>query len=93
MAELHLPSSGIEKMVDSMPFPHVPPESGRDGLMFLALCSVRRLFNRIHSMMYAGDRNHMLALEIPRSDQEIPPPTTPPGMAVDGADASGRGLV
>ncbi|KAL1889590.1 hypothetical protein Sste5346_008839 [Sporothrix stenoceras] len=60
LAEFHLPRSGMELIIESMPFPSfahsgsgdAEPNSGRSGLMFLALCSVRRLLNRVHKTVY-----------------------------------------
>lgn len=37
-----------------MPFPCFTAHTDRDGLSFLALCSVRRLLNRIHQTVYAA---------------------------------------
>jgi hypothetical protein len=54
LAEFHLPRSGIEILVDGMTFPHFGSEIDRDGLIFLAVCSVRRLLNRIHNTIYSS---------------------------------------
>ncbi|KAL2838638.1 hypothetical protein BJY01DRAFT_250877 [Aspergillus pseudoustus] len=53
LAEFHLPRSGIEVLVDGMLFPRFADPSDRDGLMFLAVCSVRRLLNRVHNTIYS----------------------------------------
>lgn len=37
-----------------MPFPCFKDQMDRDGLSFLAICSIRRLLNRIHRAMYAA---------------------------------------
>lgn len=54
LAEVHLPRSGIELAIDGMQFPNLHSPNDRSGLLFLALCSVRRLLNRIHNAMYAS---------------------------------------
>ncbi|KAI6084258.1 hypothetical protein F4821DRAFT_175654 [Hypoxylon rubiginosum] len=54
LAEFHLPRSGIELLIDSMPFPCFSDRIDQDGLSFLVICSVRRLLNRIHRAIYAG---------------------------------------
>ncbi|KAJ5379855.1 uncharacterized protein N7496_002283 [Penicillium cataractarum] len=53
LAEFHLPRSGIEIMMENMPFPCFANGIDSDGLTFLAICSVRRLLNRIHRAIYA----------------------------------------
>ncbi|EXJ77302.1 hypothetical protein A1O3_10460 [Capronia epimyces CBS 606.96] len=57
LAELHLPRSGIEVTIDCMDFPGLDDLGDRYGLMFLALCSIRRLLNRIHNAIYASNSN------------------------------------
>ena len=37
-----------------MPFPRFTNQTDRDGLSFLAICSMRRLLNRIHRAIYAN---------------------------------------
>ncbi|KIW22082.1 uncharacterized protein PV07_12499 [Cladophialophora immunda] len=54
LAEFHLPRSGIEITIDRMHFPTLDNPNDRRGLLFLALCSVRRLLNRIHNAIYAS---------------------------------------
>lgn len=54
LAEFHFPRSGIEILVDGLPFPEFTDLTDRNGLVFLALCSIRKLLNRIHNTMYAG---------------------------------------
>lgn len=58
LAEFHLPRSGIELVVENMPFPCF---SDSRGLSFLAICSVRRLLNRIHHIIYATGRTSAFA--------------------------------
>ncbi|CAK7215502.1 hypothetical protein SBRCBS47491_002503 [Sporothrix bragantina] len=56
LAEFHLPRSGMELIIDSMPFPSFTDNghdvAGRSGMMFLAMCSIRRLLNRVHKTVY-----------------------------------------
>ncbi|KAJ5310189.1 uncharacterized protein N7443_002650 [Penicillium atrosanguineum] len=54
LAEFHFPRSGIEILVDGLPFPEFTNPTDRDGLVFLAMCSIRKLLNRIHNTLYAG---------------------------------------
>ncbi|KAF4815186.1 hypothetical protein CGCSCA5_v007303 [Colletotrichum siamense] len=54
LAELHVPPSGIEIDIDRMQYPRLSSPDERDGLVFLALCSVRGLLNRIHNAVYAS---------------------------------------
>jgi hypothetical protein len=61
IAEFHLPRSGIEILVDGMPFPEFSNGMDRDAFQFLAVCSVRRLLNRIHNSMYARQDQHQVA--------------------------------
>ncbi|CAK7218997.1 hypothetical protein SBRCBS47491_003695 [Sporothrix bragantina] len=53
LAEFHVPRTGIELVVDKLQFPTLSISSGRDALLFLAVCSIRRLLNRIHSTLYS----------------------------------------
>lgn len=53
MAEIHLPRSGIELLIDGVPFPRFGPYIDRAGFTFLAVCSIRRLLNRIHNTIYS----------------------------------------
>lgn len=50
LAEFHFPHSGIEILIDRLPF----PESDRNTLVFLSMCSIRKILNRIHSTMYTS---------------------------------------
>lgn len=54
LAEFHFPRSGIEILVEGLPFPEFTEPTDRNGLIFLAMCSIRKLLNRIHSTMYAN---------------------------------------
>ncbi|KAJ6006040.1 hypothetical protein N7451_003984 [Penicillium sp. IBT 35674x] len=55
LAEFHFPRSGIEVLVDELHFPEFTDPSDRNNLKFLAMCSIRKLLNRIHSTMYASN--------------------------------------
>ncbi|RSL95413.1 hypothetical protein CEP52_012090 [Fusarium oligoseptatum] len=61
LSEFHLPRSGIEVAIDRMYFPRLGNHTDRDGLMFLALCSIRRLLNRIHNAVYASGTKEALS--------------------------------
>ncbi|KAL2672741.1 hypothetical protein Neosp_013455 [[Neocosmospora] mangrovei] len=61
LSEFHLPRSGIEVAIDRMYFPRLGNHTNRDGLMFLALCSIRRLLNRIHNAVYASGTKEALS--------------------------------
>lgn len=41
-------------MIDEMPFPPFEKDVDHSGLVFLAICSIRRLLNRIHSALYTA---------------------------------------
>ncbi|KAJ0119626.1 hypothetical protein J7T55_013829 [Diaporthe amygdali] len=69
LSEFHLPRSGIEIAIDRMYFPRLGGHSNRDALMFLALCSIRRLLNRIHNAVYTlGNKD---ALSPPESSSPL----------------------
>ncbi|KAJ5497075.1 hypothetical protein N7463_009062 [Penicillium fimorum] len=53
LAEFHFPASGIEVLVDRLPFPRISEDSRNGHLVFLAMCSIRKLLNRVHSALYA----------------------------------------
>ncbi|KAJ5653901.1 transcriptional regulator family: Fungal Specific TF [Penicillium lividum] len=55
LAEFHFPRSGIEVLVDELPFPEFTDSNDRNNLRFLAMCSIRKLLNRIHNTMYASN--------------------------------------
>ncbi|KAH7253068.1 hypothetical protein B0J15DRAFT_37689 [Fusarium solani] len=69
LSEFHLPRSGIEVAIDRMYFPRLGNHTDRDGLMFLALCSIRRLLNRIHNAVYASGTKEALS---PSSSPTLP---------------------
>lgn len=48
-----------------MYFPRLGNHSDRDGLMFLAFCSIRRLLNRIHNAVYASGYKEALSPSSP----------------------------
>ncbi|KAI3115044.1 transcriptional regulator family: Fungal Specific TF [Penicillium roqueforti] len=53
LAEFNFPPSGIEVLVDRLPFPRISEDSRNGHLVFLAMCSIRKLLNRVHSALYA----------------------------------------
>ncbi|KAM5361887.1 hypothetical protein ACJZ2D_012832 [Fusarium nematophilum] len=69
LSEFHLPRSGIEVAIDRMYFPRLGNHSDRDGLVFLALCSIRRLLNRIHNAVYASGNKEAFS---PSSSSTLP---------------------
>lgn len=78
LAEFHLPPSGIEVMIDEMAFPHFEQGSDSSNITFLAICSIRRLLNRIHSALYTVtqpetpfDSSHALINDSPTSPGSI----------------------
>ncbi|KIW22096.1 hypothetical protein, variant [Cladophialophora immunda] len=56
LAEFHVPRTGIELLVGKMQFPSFSTYTDRDALLFLAVCSIRRLLNRIHSTLYVNSQ-------------------------------------
>ncbi|OAA54716.1 Transcription factor [Niveomyces insectorum RCEF 264] len=54
LSEFHLPRSGIEVAIDRMYFPQLGGHNNRNALLFLALCSIRRLLNRVHNAVYTS---------------------------------------
>lgn len=64
-----MPRSGIEIAIDRMYFPRLGGHSDRDAVMFLALCSIRRLLNRIHNAVYTS--GHKDALSPPESSSSL----------------------
>ncbi|KAM5350677.1 hypothetical protein ACJ41O_007182 [Fusarium nematophilum] len=74
LAEHHLPRSGIEKIVDKLPYPltQSPPELYMHR--WLADLSSRRLLNRIHYVLYAGAEPGT-AHENPSDDTQTSLPT------------------
>ncbi|CAG9941829.1 unnamed protein product, partial [Clonostachys rosea f. rosea IK726] len=55
LAEFHQPRSGIELLVDSMPFPNYGENASPENLYALAEISVRTLLNRIHHSLFFTD--------------------------------------
>ncbi|ETI20930.1 hypothetical protein G647_07273 [Cladophialophora carrionii CBS 160.54] len=55
LAEFHQPRSGIELLVDKMPFPTYDDATASESLYSLADISARSLSNRIHHTMYFTD--------------------------------------
>ncbi|KAF1963701.1 hypothetical protein CC80DRAFT_398245 [Byssothecium circinans] len=52
IAEYHLPRSGIEHVVDNLPFPRHGSPPADHMLFWLADLSARRLLNRVHHTLY-----------------------------------------
>lgn len=66
-----------------MHFPRFSHGIDRDGLMFLALCSVRRLLNRIHNTIYATGPRSVVAVASPKSlGATDAAPSSPTGSTV-----------
>lgn len=79
-AELDVPRSGIEPLADNMPLPSsLDPDDGDDMICFVAEIAARRLFNRIHSSLYATGSSDSAQgnLVIPDSDSATSGRTTP----------------
>ncbi|PWY94526.1 hypothetical protein BO94DRAFT_581917 [Aspergillus sclerotioniger CBS 115572] len=66
IAEHHLPSSGIENMVDTMPLPSMGDYNSPGTHYWLAELSARRLLNRVHYTMYRNEPSN-----IPNSDASL----------------------
>ncbi|KAJ5200300.1 Phytanoyl-CoA dioxygenase [Penicillium cf. griseofulvum] len=62
---------GIEHLVDGLPFPGISEDSRNGHLVFLAICSIRKLLNRVQSALYT------------KSDQEKFHSSPPPQRAID----------
>ncbi|KAE8442522.1 hypothetical protein EG329_003237 [Mollisiaceae sp. DMI_Dod_QoI] len=55
IAEHHLPRSGIEHLIDSLPLPECGQPAPTEMLCWLAELSVRRLLNRVHHVVYMNE--------------------------------------
>lgn len=55
LAEFHQPRSGIELLVDRMPFPNYGTSPGPENFYTLAEISARSLLNRIHHTLFFTD--------------------------------------
>ncbi|KAJ0108247.1 hypothetical protein J7T55_000213 [Diaporthe amygdali] len=55
LAEFHQPRSGIELLVDKLPFPDYGESPGPENLYVLAEISARLLLNRIHHALFHAD--------------------------------------
>ncbi|KGO67626.1 Phytanoyl-CoA dioxygenase [Penicillium italicum] len=76
LAELHFPSSGIDLLVDRLPFPRISEDSRNGHLVFLAMCSIRKLLNRVHSALYAkSDQENFHASPPPQHTSDTPSAT------------------
>ncbi|EXJ77297.1 hypothetical protein A1O3_10455 [Capronia epimyces CBS 606.96] len=74
LAEFHLPRSGIEVLIDKLPFPRFDNQNDPDALASLAACSIRRLLNRIHSTIYSNSNGN-------GNGNGLPTSTTPYAVA------------
>lgn len=61
LAELELPRSGLQQLVDSTSLPDCTNLDLRQSTCYLAEISVRRLLNRVHNSLYPR-KNHSLAM-------------------------------
>ncbi|KAJ5379845.1 uncharacterized protein N7496_002273 [Penicillium cataractarum] len=68
LAELHLPRSGIDSVVHQIRLPRCDQQ---DGLLFLALCSMRSLLNRIHHTLYAAPETFIESDEESNTEDSI----------------------
>lgn len=57
LAEFHFPRSGIELLIDKLPFPEVTDPTDRNNVVFHFICSIRKLVNRVQSEMYSNHVN------------------------------------
>ncbi|KAJ5894286.1 transcriptional regulator family: Fungal Specific TF [Penicillium taxi] len=75
----HFPRSQIEVLVDGLPFPEFTDPNDRDNLKFLAMCSIRKLFNRIHNTLYPNKpaEPNGSPFNDTRNSYSPRPPTTP----------------
>lgn len=71
LADFHMPHSGIEIAIDRIQLPRFGNRSDREGLMFLAQCSIRRLLNRIHNAVYAATSRAVSDPSSPSSIAEL----------------------
>ncbi|EKV05612.1 hypothetical protein PDIG_10600 [Penicillium digitatum PHI26] len=77
LAEFHFPSSGIEFLVDRLPFPRISEDSRNGHLVFLAMCSIRKLLNRVHSALYSkSDQESFHASPPPQQPSDTPSATS-----------------
>uniref|UniRef100_A0A0B7KLN0 Transcription factor domain-containing protein n=1 Tax=Bionectria ochroleuca TaxID=29856 RepID=A0A0B7KLN0_BIOOC len=63
LAEHHLPRSGVEQLVEDMPFPDCGTPADPHMLSWLANISSRKLLNRIHNALYDQCRKQTLPKE------------------------------
>ena len=64
-AELDLPRSGIEAMVEKVPLPLSRAGKDHTTAAFLAEISIRRLLNRTHNSLYS-ERDGMSSVQVPQ---------------------------
>lgn len=78
LAEFHQPRSGIELLVDRMPFPNYGKTPAEDDLCSLANISARSLLNRIHHTIFFTDSLSIYIGQAPSSlFSEWPYPPNP----------------
>lgn len=79
VAEYHLPRSGIENLVDQLPYPDCAMAEVHES-SWLAIISSRKLLNRIHCTMYAS---HSFVWDS-QPTHDLPPPVPRPLLALSG---------
>ncbi|PKS09826.1 hypothetical protein jhhlp_004449 [Lomentospora prolificans] len=62
LAELELPRSGLQQLIDETPLPSCSNLGGMIHTSFLAETSIRRLLNRIHNSLYPSRKSYALTL-------------------------------
>ncbi|KEZ42008.1 hypothetical protein SAPIO_CDS6401 [Scedosporium apiospermum] len=62
LAELELPRSGLQQLIDETPLPSCSNLGGMIHTCFLAETSIRRLLNRIHNSLYPSRKRYDLTL-------------------------------
>lgn len=72
IAEYHLPRSGIEHVVDHLPFPRCGDPPQQNMIFWLADLSARRLLNRVHHAMYHQPLKRMS--DVARGVAAVPEP-------------------
>lgn len=62
----------MEVVIEDMPFPHFDNPQATGALIFLSVCSARKLMNRIHSAVYStGDRGTINENEQAQMDKNV----------------------
>ncbi|KAL4879193.1 hypothetical protein BJY04DRAFT_220312 [Aspergillus karnatakaensis] len=81
LAEFDHPRSGIEPLVDNLPFPSCNPPN-LDLQRYLANLSMRCLLNRIHHCLYFSSETPTHTPWTPATVQAAPSPPRPPSRAI-----------